>query len=80
MAKHLRRQSVGLHLHLWMKQEWWMTEWLGMVAGRCPMCAGKVSSLCRVVPTSWCQLVISIVSTSCIDVLVISYVNRLWLW
>jgi len=57
-----------------------MTEWIGAVAGRCPMCTRKVSSLHRGVPTSRCQLVISIVSTSDIDVVVISYVNRLWLW
>jgi len=57
-----------------------MTEWLGVVAGHCPMCAGKVSSLHRGAPTSRCQLVISIVSTSDVDVVVLSYMNRLWLW
>ena len=56
-----------------------MTEWLGVVAGRCPMCVEKVSSLRKGAPTSRCQLVVSIVSTSGIDVVVISYVNRRWL-
>jgi len=80
MAKRLRHQSVGLHLHLRMKRGWWMMEWIGTVAGHCPMCTGKVSSLRKGAPTSWCQLVISIVSTSHIDVWVISYMNHLWLW